>query len=99
MFKKTLILASLLSALLLIALAPADIAPSSDRNVKLQDTVAPPTVGVTVVVSSATPASGSIPVTSGVPMSTLVIIGLLVILAIAVIVGGIGLMSRSSHHH
>ena len=87
MLKRIIVFAFVLSALILIALAPMNVNQAPADSAKLQETLV-----VTVAMVTATP-SGGIPVT-GFPASTTIILGLLVLLGIAVVIGGIALMSR-----
>jgi len=94
MLKRFIILIFVLSALLLLAMAPM----SAQAAPRLQATDAPTVeVGVTVVVGTSYPdATPGIPVTGGggMPMSTILIFGLVAILGVAVVIGGMALISR-----
>lgn len=94
MFKKASIIVFILSAVVLLAMAPMT---NTDSH-RLQATDAPTsegggvTVGVTIVAGT----QESVPVTGGggLPMSTLLIFGLVAVLGVAVVIGGMALLSR-----
>ncbi len=95
MLKRIIILVFVLSALVLLAMAPM----GSDAAAKLQSTDVPTVeVGVTIVVGTAAPQGtpATIPVTGGggLPMSTVLIFGLVAILGVAVVIGGMALLNR-----
>jgi hypothetical protein len=95
MLKRIIILVFVLSALTVLAMAPAGVQDAP----RLQSTDAPTVdVGVTIVVGTSVPEGtpGTIPNTggSGLPMSTILIFGLVAILGVAVVIGGMALLSR-----
>jgi hypothetical protein len=95
MLKRIIVLVFVISALTVLAMAPA----GAQDAPKFQSTDAPTVdVGVTVVVGTSVPEGtpGTVPVTGGggMPMSTMLIFGLVAILGVAVVIGGMALLSR-----
>jgi hypothetical protein len=93
MLKRVAILIFILSAMVLLAMAPMSAAASSADTHKFQTTEEPPVVGVTIVVG-ATDAPPAAPAGGGLPMSTLIIFGLIAVLGIAIVLGGMAMFSR-----
>src|SRR5262245_5695067 len=95
MLKRASIFVFILSALVLLAMAPM----SNVDAPRLQTTDEPTVdVGVTVAVTIVPGTEASIPVTGGgnggLPMSTMLIFGLVAVLGVAVVIGGMALLSR-----
>jgi hypothetical protein len=98
MLKRIAILIFILSAMVVLAMAPMSAAASSADTHKFQTTeeppaTEPPVVGVTIVVG-ATDAPQPAPAGGGLPMSTLIIFGLIAVLGIAIVLGGMAMFSR-----
>jgi hypothetical protein len=94
MLKRIVILIFILSAMVLLAMVPMNVAASSDTTHKFQTTEEPPVVGVTIVVG-ATDAPATAPANgNGLPLSTLIIFGLIAVIGIGIVLGGMALMSR-----
>jgi hypothetical protein len=92
MLKRIILFMFVLSALLLIALAPMNVSPDPGSIAKLQETVVVTVAVVTAAPTVAVPADSSTPAGGGLPISTMTIFGLLVVLGLAVIIGGMALM-------
>jgi hypothetical protein len=95
MFKRVLVITSILSFLALIVLVPANMTQAAGN---LQGTPLPTIVVPTAVVPSDPTAQPVVPVTGNPSFSGLVILGLIIVVALAIIVGGVALMSRRSDH-
>jgi hypothetical protein len=102
MLKRIAVLFFILSAMVLLAMAPMNVNAANTDNQKFQTTEEPPVVdetpvvGVTIEVGATSTSEGVVPVTGGggMPTSTLIIFGLVAVLGIAVVLGGMALMSR-----
>lgn len=95
MLKRIAVLFFILSAMVLLAMAPMNVNASATDTQKFQTTEEPPVVGITIEVGATSTPEGVVPVTGGgMPTSTLIIFGLVAVLGIAVVLGGMALMSR-----
>lgn len=104
MLKRIAVLVFILSAMVLLAMAPMNANAAPIDTHKFQTTEEPtvvvdetPVVGITIEVGATATSQSNIPVTGGgggMPTSTLIIFGLVAVLGIAVVLGGMALMSR-----
>jgi hypothetical protein len=97
MLKRIAVLVFMLSAMVLLAMAPMNVNAATADTQKFQTTEEPPVVGITIEVGATSTPEGVVPVTGGgggMPTSTLIIFGLVAVLGIAVVLGGMALMSR-----
>jgi hypothetical protein len=88
MLKRIFILVFILSAVVLLAMAPMTTPPASENTYKLQETMEVPDVGITLEVDVTDSDSDG-----GLPDNTLVYV-LVGIIALAVVIGGVALINR-----
>jgi hypothetical protein len=88
MLKRIFILVFILSAVVLLAMAPMSTPATSENTHKLQETMEVPDVGITLEVDVTNSDSEG-----GLPNNTLVY-ALVAIIAIAVVIGGVALISK-----